>query len=551
LLISTFSFAQELEVSIPEKHFAVDESKSLIVSRIADIEDYSNTSTNTEVNIKLGQKDYTFNVVPDSLVYSSSYQITDTISSNQYTLYFTPLPIISITATDSIVDEPKILASLDYSDDEQTITSNIGIELRGASSLSFPKKTYDLEFWEDNTGDETQSFEFGEMRSDDDWILDALYNEPLRIRSYLANKLWLKIHTPYYKDDESKAKAGADVMYVELFLDGKYTGVYNLSEQVDKKQLKLKSYNGDIRGELYKGIHWGASTFSALPSFDNTNRIWSGYEYKYPKESEVTDWGNVYNFTDFVMNSPESDFKSTIWDKFNKDNFSDYFLFVNLIRATDNLGKNIYLAKYKVDEPYFYAPWDLDGCFGTIWDGTQSNITNDILTNGFMSRVIDVNPDSAFTHIAERWFDYRDSTFSNESLIGMVTDQYNFLKNNKLYERETLVFNNYPFSTSHFEYTTDWLEDRLKYLDIYFGGVLSNNDISINPEINFYPNPVKDLIYLSSEKSLKNNTYKLLNVLGKEVQSGKISENTVVVKDLNPGYYFLKLDKKVFKFIKE
>jgi hypothetical protein len=86
-------------------------------------------------------------------------------------------------------------------------------------------------------------------------VLDALYNEPLRVNAYVAHKLWLDLHTPYYTDREPEARAGADVRYVEVFEDGRYRGVYLQSEQVDRKQLKLKkTKDGEVRGELYKAV---------------------------------------------------------------------------------------------------------------------------------------------------------------------------------------------------------------------------------------------------------------------------------------------------------
>jgi len=366
LVYSTFVCSQTLTINVSENKFGIDENLSLIVSRIQNIDDYTDIGNYNEIVLNLGQNSYRFISTLNNLTYTNSYIVEDINSSNQYTLYFTQLPIVTIDTENTFIDEPKVLANLVYTDDEQTATSNIGIELRGGSSQSYPKKTYDIEFWEDETGDENRDVQFGELREDDDWILDALYNEPLRIRSYTANKLWLQMYTPFHIDDEPNAKSGADVMYVEMFLNGQYNGIYNLSEQVDRKQLKLKKYNGNMRGELYKGASWGASTFTSLPSYNNNIRVWSGYEFEYPDDDEITDWNNLYQFTDFVMNSSESDFTSSIWSKFVEENFINYFLFLNLIRATDNTGKNIYLGKYKANEPYFYIPWDLEDCFGTI-----------------------------------------------------------------------------------------------------------------------------------------------------------------------------------------
>ena len=78
--------------------------------------------------------------------------------------------------------------------DGEIISSNIGIEIRGGFSQTYPKKTYDIEFWNDPSGNETIDVQFGDLREDDDWILDAMYNEPLRINSYISHKLWLNLN---------------------------------------------------------------------------------------------------------------------------------------------------------------------------------------------------------------------------------------------------------------------------------------------------------------------------------------------------------------------
>ncbi|PID68481.1 MAG: spore coat protein CotH [Flavobacteriia bacterium] len=544
--------SQTLNINVPNHNFGIDENLSIIVSRIQDIENYQDIGNYSEIIITLGEDDYSFISIPNNLEYSNSFVVENIDSSNQYVLYFTQLPIITIDTDNEIVDEPKVFAEFVYTDDEQTIISNIGIELRGGYSQGYPKKTYDLEFWEDEIGEETLNVQFGELREDDDWILDALYNEPLRLRSYTASKLWKEIHLPYYIDDEPKAKSGADVMYVEMFLNGQYNGIYNLSEQIDRKQLKLKKFNDNMRGELYKGVSWGgALTFTSLPTYDNNSREWGGYEFKYPNEDQITDWNNLYQFTDFVMNSSESDFANGIWSKFVENNFIDYFLFLNLIRATDNTGKNIYLCKYKTDEPYFYVPWDLDGCFGIIWDGTNENITDDILGNGFMDRIINENPNSIFTNLASKWFEYRNDVFSYTSLSNTITDIYNYFQTNKVYERESLVYPNYFFDNQSLTYTLNWLENRLAYLDSYFGSVMSVDSISISNEWSIYPNPAINRIYINSVEKLNDKSYKIFNSIGQLVSDGTMENGQIEIDELDQGIYYIIIDRTLFKFIKK
>lgn len=462
------TWAQTLDITIDEHHFQIDNSNDLVVCHLDDISTYTGLQSFNRINIIFNGLSYRFTSVPNRLDYMNSYEIKK--GPDRKTLYFTKLPLVSITTTNTIIDEPKVAANFVYADDTQVVTSDVGIELRGGSSQAFPKKTYDLEFWTDPSGADTEKYQFGDMREDDDWILDGIYNEPLRLRAHFSHKLWLDIHTPYYQADEPEAKSGADVEYVEVFLNGSYNGLYNLSEQVDKKQLKLKSFkDGEIRGELYKGEAWGPTTqFSALTTYDNSIREWGGYEYKLPDDDDVTDWSNLSDFTDFAVNSSNVDFTTNVWDRFKESNYEDYFIFLNLLRATDNFGKNAYLAKYTTGEPYLYVPWDLDGVLGTLFDGTNQNITNDILSNHFMRRVTDLDPSDHQASISQRWWDLRAGVLSDASLIGGITDLYTDLSETKVYERESIVYSNYSYGQGDLDYMTTWLENRLAYLDGYF-----------------------------------------------------------------------------------
>ncbi len=551
LFSSIFSTSQSLTINILEHHFKIDPSNALIVSHIDDIETYNDLSSYSEVILSLNQVDYLFDTVPNSLGYTDSYHVTN--ASNEFLIYFTQLPIISVESENVIVDEPKVHANFIYSDDEQILISDIGIEIRGGFSQTYPKKTYDLEFWEDPTGEDTDNVQFGNLRSDDDWILDALYNEPLRLRSHVAHKLWLDMHTPQYLDSEPNAKAGADVKYAELFLNGVYNGLYNISEQVDRKQLKLKSYNGDIRGELNKGVTinsngLAATNFYSLPEYNNNNRIWGGYEMKYPQDDDITDWENMYQFTNFVMNVADDDFTDTIWDKFNYENYLDYFIFLNVLRATDNTGKNLYIAKYKADEPYFYVPWDLDGCFGTIWNGTNQDITNDILTNGFFDRVTELQPNNYATDISTTWFDYRTTILKETNLINTFETQFQYFLDYKIYEREGLVYPNYTFSQEGLTYLLSWLNNRLTYLDTYFSALSVNDDFASAKTV-LYPNPTKDKIYISNIDFSKENEYEIYNTFGQLIQKGIISNNFIAIEKLTTGHYIVSIDNESFKFV--
>ncbi len=385
-----------------------------------------------------------------------------------YTLYLTKKPVLQFYIDQPIVNEPKRMASLIYTDKDTLIKTCAGIELRGSSSLVFPKKTYDINLHTDADGLTNKDLKFTKMRKDDDWILDALHNEPLRMRSHLSYQLWKEIHTPYYLDKEPKAEAGVETRYCEVFINDQYKGVYLLSEQVDRKLLKLKKEKGNTtRGELFQGSRYlGACTFDSIPQKKNYLLSWGGYDIKYPVPTN-TPWDNLYDFTDFVLHSDDTAFAKAISTRFQLENFIDYFLFINALRAPDNLGKNIYTARYNEGEPYFYVPWDLDGTFGTIFSGRRIPTTNDFLTNGLLRRLIAVNPDNFIERFQNRWLELRQGVFETESLQKRQADLYTELNEGLFYEREQKRWNDFISDPEGLDYMKDWTAKRLLFLDAY------------------------------------------------------------------------------------
>ena len=409
---------------------------------------------------------YTLNLSSQDSLYSKVHTLQTPMGS--YKAYITSYPLLQIDAPQGIVNEPKRMSQISYAYQDTTFTSYTGIELRGSSSLVFPKKTYDLNFYTDSTGLKNQDFKLAGMRSDDDWILDGLYNEPLRMRSYLSLNLWNEIYKPHYLDKEPDAKAGAKARYAEVFVNNRYQGIFLLQEQVDRKLVKVKKIKRDkVRGEIFQGARYlGASSFDSLPPKKNYLASWGGYDIKYPSPTNVF-WDNVYPFTDFVINSDDTAFAKGISKRFVIDNAIDYFLYINAVRAPDNLGKNLYLIRYDRDEPYFYAPWDLDGSFGTIFSGKRIATTDDFLSNGLLRRLIATDADNFINRFQNRWRDLRKNQLSEEALIRKQREVYNELLAHNLFEREALVWDTFNYDLEGLEYMNDWTQKRLTFLDSY------------------------------------------------------------------------------------
>ena len=476
-----------------------------------------------------------------------AYEVFIPSYNSVFALYFTELPILSISTPYEIVDEPYVQAHFRMIETNQAIVSSfIGIQIRGGWTQTLPKKSMEIEFWTDSTGAETQDVSLLGLRTDDDWNLQAMYNEPLRIRSKTNNDLWRRIHTIHYQQSEPEAMNGIRMEYAELFLNDEYQGIYCIGEKMDRKQLKLKNHNGSIRGELYKGVGWdGATTFHSLPPYSNHSSVWGGFEYKHP--AEETDWAHLYDFVDFVKNAPNSQFYQEYDSRFEIDNLVDYFIFLNLLRATDNTGKNIYIAKYDTDDKYFYAPWDLDGTFGTVWNGTYDATTNDVLLNGFYSRLMhDCQAQGFRDKLKARWLELRSTHITHDSILSMFMSSHELLLNNGVYERESQKWPNFTYNSLDIDYISDWLSDRLEYLDGRFteeciplsdGGIIADKRF-----FTIFPNPTNDVLSIITESSGPSQIA-VYNCLGQLVHKDWNAESTFSISlgHLKEGIFFIEL----------
>lgn len=521
--------------------YGIDHNKMLIVSN-KNVSEINTLYPDIKSSVTL-DVNYVFSNSVQTIEIGIAYSVVHSGNSQVYVLYFTELPLIYISTENTIVDEPRLLADFMMVETDENITSsNIGIEYRGGYSQSLAKKSFRIEFWEDEIGEETLDFSLLGMRSDDDWNLQAMFNEPLRFLSKTNFDLWRLLHIPHYINDEPDAVNGITMKYSELFINGEYRGVYAVSERIDRKQLKLKKHNGNIRGELYKGDTWGASTFTSLPAYDNSSDTWGGWEYKHPEEE--INWSNLYNFTDFVMNESNSVFYAEYQNKLEIDNFVDYFIFLNVLRATDNTGKNTHLAKYNTNEPYFYVPWDLDGTFGIIWDGSQENITTGLLSNGLYNRLwLDCSENGFREKLQIRWNSVKQTIFNHDFLMGKFNESYSLLLENGVYQREEIAWEEYQTEFYHLDYMSTWITNRLSYLDTKFNEecVMSTSDFSTQ-KIKFYPNPAKEVIYFDNTDN-KSFSVSVYDVQGKILIEKTIenSSQSISVSSLNSGVYFVKV----------
>ncbi|MEM6805647.1 MAG: CotH kinase family protein [Bacteroidota bacterium] len=395
-------------------------------------------------------------------LYSSEWR------ESSYSFFRTELPILKIQ-TRKNVSIGEEYASSEFALIEKgklSLSGNLGIKLRGNTSLTFPKKSYRLELWEDEQGQINRDAAVLNMREDDDWLLDGMWNEPLSIRDKSAMEICLSF-ARVQDVDASDISLGGAREYCELFIDGVYKGLYYIGERLDRKQLKLEKCNDQSDGgELYKAKAWDAAVIAfSLPEFDNNDSYWGGYEIKYPQEVGKYDWQKLKGFIEFFKGNPPDNFENLYPQRVDVDNIIDYFILINVIGAFDNAGNNVFIARKNQSSPYYFVSWDYDTSLGIGINGDPFNLEASFIQHS-VSRQLWLSP-LFKDKLKSRWENLRVNQLSNEKLISYYQNNHAILMRNKVYEREAMISNlskSLP-DPSAMNYLEETLEQRLAFLD--------------------------------------------------------------------------------------
>lgn len=548
--ITLCAHTQMLELG--ESFYGVDHELRLVVSN-QDVELLNYLYQEGVSEIELENEIYAFSSPVDQLQTGTAYFLFR--NGIEYQFYFTDLPIFYLEMEDPLVnDESRHAQGKFTTSDGEILQSHLGLKIRGGFSQTLPKKSLRVEFWTDEQASKKRYVGLLDLRADDDWILLPMYNEPLRLRNATAHQLWQDLHNPYYLESAPEAQAGTRSRYIEVFYNGSYRGVYLLTERVDRKQLQLAQYTDStgIQGELYKGSEYlsGTVTFDFLGFYDNDDRKWDGYEMKYPQEKMTTNWSKLFALKAFVLQTPDSMFIDEIEGLFHIDNAVDYFIYINLIYAQDNVGKNAFVARHFADEPYFYVPWDLDGVLGNGWEGHRLGNIPNLLSNGLYDRLFENCHSTGFAEkLSARWNELRAAFITPETMIGRVAENHDFLTANGIYEREQIAWPDYNYDTEDVTYASNWITHRIDLMDEFILHCCDDTSGSTalrDPvfPVDIYPNPAYHQLGIRHLHFETNSRYVIRDSFGRIVQEGQLGQHTsfIDVSGFAAGLYFIELE---------
>ena len=189
--------------------------------------------------------------------YPQRNSVINNSSADQTQIQFTSsnLPIVIInTNGQDITSDEKITADMGIifngggvrnylTNPYNNYNGKIGIEIRGSSSQSFPKKQYAVET-RDSLGEDLDVSLLG-FPEESDWILFAPYNDKSLMRDVLI-----------YKLASDMGRYASRSKYCEVVLNNEYVGVYVLLEKVkrDNDRVNIKKLEPtDITGDAITG----------------------------------------------------------------------------------------------------------------------------------------------------------------------------------------------------------------------------------------------------------------------------------------------------------
>lgn len=449
------------------------------------------------------------------------------------------LPLVLInTQGQQIVQDNKIdclmdikfngLGNITHLNDAPNIYSgNIGIEIRGASSASYPQPPYGIET-RTATGANNNVSILG-MPAENDWVLLSNYNDRSLIRNSLAYSLFGEM-----------GNYSVRTRLCEVLIDSTYKGIYVMSEKIkrDNNRVNISTLNPvDITGDELTGGYilqqnlWDASNsfqsnYSPIdhPTFD------VHFLYEYPSPSAIVPAQKAYiaayvDSLETALYSSNFGDANTGYRKYlDVKSFIDYFLINELSRNADGFKKSIFYHKNKNANggKLKAGPvWDFDWAWknlghcsiynnfsGAGWAHLVNDCPIDNHSTGWYVRMLQ---DSSFRNELRCTYDYyRQNVLDTTHIFAYIDSMRQVVQNAQVrhFQRWPLLGNSGPapeigaIATSYnaeLDTLKSWIAVRLSWLDANMPGLCRPNGLDSTPSgsadsFTCFPNPADNYV---------------------------------------------------------
>ena len=413
------------------------------------------------------------------------------------------LQFIIDTKSKTIIDEPKIPATLIITDSTDTLyNGHIGIELRGSTSqIFFDKKSYGVETWDQNGND--IDIALAGFPAEEDWIFHGPFSDKSLIRNALIYDLSNKI-----------GQYASRTRFFEMKLNGEFQGTYLLMEKIkrDKNRVdieKLEPNDNDpnlISGGYIIKIDKTTGESSSHGDYNEKISFYSKYDpngeegkdkkifflYDVPSPEKISKEQKIYiqsyinSFEEALLSNDFSDPKTGYQQFIDVDSFVDFFLLNELSHNPDAYRLSTYMHKKRNGKLKMGPIWDFNIAFGNV------NYCKGEDVNNWIFKYNDYCPDDFWlvpfwwskllndpyfaNKVKSRWQELRQNELSDKLIFGKIDLLISELETSDAIKRnferwpilgQWIWPNSYVGTTyeSEINYLKNWLSQRLTWMD--------------------------------------------------------------------------------------
>lgn len=391
-------------------------------------------------------------------------EITTNDIINKLTLSFTNLPLTQIISGNTIYNEFKTISRIYFSHPNYTISTQnylAGIELRGATVLKFPKKSYNFELKTNSSryGLSDASYALLNRRSLNSWNLDGVFKDKSCFRNKISFEIWNQITT-----NESDR---IQIEFTELYINNEHQGLYLIGESFTGEALNLTH----SQAVLYKTAYYDGlnTTFGAYKNAPPNNFSWDGWEQKHPDPKKKINWTPLDKLRKLVVLGSDEKFINEIEEVLDVENIIDYYIFLSFVSAADNNNKNSFFVSRGNPSSLSMLPWDLDASFGRQWDGDDLDIIDPNFSEmKLFDRLLKLNPNSFKERLKNRYKELRSTVISNEKVFSLINNFAKELTTSNIISIENNKWDRVLDITSEANFMIEWGKVYWRILDEYF-----------------------------------------------------------------------------------
>jgi len=486
----------------------------------------------------------------------------------------TNLPLIRINTNEQgIPDEPKIVADMKVIDNgpgnlnfvndiPNNYDGKIAIEIRGASSQSFPKKNFGFET-QDALGENNNVSLLG-MPEENDWILHGPFSDKSLIRNALSFDLGRQM-----MDYASRTR------FCELMIDDDYQGLYLLMERIKRDTFRVdiaKLNPDDIEGDELTG---GYVFQLDRDDFDTEEDGWYSphgshpfYAYHHPDYEDLLPVQKDYLenwMTNFEAAMLQPNYANTYMDYIDEASFIDYFLINELTKHVDAFKLSFYMHKKKDSNGgklHMGPIWDFNlgyNNFNFECDPEPIGWIYPCTSRAFwLNKILDIP--AVQDQVYCRWLDLRASILDIDILNTNIDEMTNEISEAQVRNFSrwnilgTEVWPNVFVGDSHNEevmFLRNWLTQRIAWMDANMLGngadcttAIASGDFG-GLQVTTSPNPFNDQLTFSFENSIaQKGQLSISDTQGKMLLEYQIQTDkpfTLNTASLASGIYFYQL----------